>query len=394
MNVLKVGVDIGKDGHDVGITDAEDNVIARMKVSNSIRGYQKLCGLIGGSIKEYKTEEVVIAMEASGHWWYCLYSRLIKDYRVRVVNPLQVSKCRQAEMKRAKTDRIDAILLARISDRKELREVIMPEIDILRVREWCRYRVKLVENQSDIKRQIRSVMDYLFPEYEAMFSDFFGKTSQVLLREYTTPWEVSKLSQNELTAIMNKHSRGKLGKPKAEEILKTAETSFGVDPNQGESTERVRYMLQHLGFIEHQIAEVEGKIKRYFSNIEDYITTIPGFEVILAATIHGEVGDFGRFKNPNKLVAFAGLEPRVYQSGKYEVKGHASKRGSPTLRWALCQAANISRHRIPRLQRLYTRKRKEGKSHSSAITAVAVKLTHIVYAVMKNKEPYREEQVG
>lgn len=123
--------------------------------------------------------------------------------------------------------------------------------------------------------------------------------------------------------------------------------------------------------------------------INSPITTIPGVGDVTAATILGEIGDINRFSNASKLVAYAVIDASVSQSGEYEsTNNRMSKRGSPYLRKALFRAAFIASNHDPVFKAYYQKKRREGKHHNVAVGAVARKLCHTIYAVLKNNVPY------
>ena len=110
---------------------------------------------------------------------------------------------------------------------------------------------------------------------------------------------------------------------------------------------------------------------------------------MLGAVILGEIGDIRRFESPAKLVAYAGIDATVAQSGEFEAShNRMSKRGSPYLRRALFIAANVAGHFDPDLGAFYQRKRAEGKHHSTCLGAVSRKLCYIVHAILTENRPY------
>ena len=118
--------------------------------------------------------------------------------------------------------------------------------------------------------------------------------------------------------------------------------------------------------------------------------TIPGIGNILGATILGEIGDINNFSSAKKVVAFAGLDPIIYQTGNFSNKtGPISKRGSPQLRRALFLAANVARLNDENIGAFYNDKITRGKHHYSALNATAAKLLRIVYWVLKNDREYK-----
>lgn len=107
------------------------------------------------------------------------------------------------------------------------------------------------------------------------------------------------------------------------------------------------------------------------------------------AQIVAETGDVKRFKSAASIVRYAGLNSGIDESGQFSAQGTPiTKHGSPYLRRALWLAANRARQHDPRLRAFYEKKRREGKPHRVAVTAVAGKLCHVVYAVMRDREPY------
>ena len=135
------------------------------------------------------------------------------------------------------------------------------------------------------------------------------------------------------------------------------------------------------------------KIHSVNEQFDCYLHTIPGIGIIGAATILAEIGDISRFKNSSALVAFAGIDPTVRQSGEFNsTHNHMSKRGSPYLRHAIFLAATTcSFHNSP-LNAYYKKKRDQGKHHLTATGAVARKLTTVIYAVLRDSKPYEPKK--
>ena len=124
------------------------------------------------------------------------------------------------------------------------------------------------------------------------------------------------------------------------------------------------------------------------------LTTIPGIGFKSAFTIWTEIGDINRFSDPKKLVAFAGLDPKIRQSGHcLNNQGKLTKRGSPHLRQALFVAASVARMHDPELKAYYEKKRSEGKKYTVAVCAVSRKLINRIYAVWTRKTPYVKRRV-
>lgn len=125
------------------------------------------------------------------------------------------------------------------------------------------------------------------------------------------------------------------------------------------------------------------------------LESIPGIGPKLSTLILSELGDITRFHSGDGLIAYAGLDPKIRQSGAALLSvGRMTKRGSPHLRRSLFLAANIARMHDPELKAFYEKKRREGKRHSAATCAAARKLTLRIFSVLKRKSEYKVKEIA
>ena len=189
------------------------------------------------------------------------------------------------------------------------------------------------------------------------------------------------VSTRKLTNILNKASRGRFGKEKAEELKDAAKNTFGIAFAKDAFSFQIKQLMQQIIFTENQLSELEEQIANLLHETNQYITTITGIGDVLGAIIVSEIGDINRFERPNQLVAFAGLDVTVKQSGEFSgTKNKISKRGSPYLRRAIWLAAQ----RAAFCESLKAR----GKHHLTAVGAVARKLCNIIFVILKENRPY------
>lgn len=394
--MLYLGLDIGKRTHVASLMDSEGKILFKgFSFQNSTEGAESLLQRLASFCPS--TDECLIAMEATGHYWLALYAFLDqKGYIVHVINPIQTDGWRKGtEIRKRKNDTIDSVLIANLIRYGSFHS--HPKIDenYFALRQLCRYRTYLVGTASDFKRKIIALLDQVFPEYEALFSStgIFGKASQTILSTFTVPEELNKISAETLTQVIQEASRKRLGKHKAEALKQAAAQSFGIRFAQDAFIFQLRSMLDQLAYIEFQIKQTEEEINHHMQLIDSMITTIPGIGIVIGATILGEIGDIQRFSNPKKLVAYAGIDASVTQSGEYEATHNVmSKRGSPYLRKALFQAALVASRCDPTFRAFYDKKRVEGKHHFTAIGAVARKLCYVIHAILTKNEPYIIQQ--
>ena len=193
-----------------------------------------------------------------------------------------------------------------------------------------------------------------------------------------------------MTNLLLKVSRGRNGREKAELIKTAAQSSIGISYALDAFSFELKQLLAQIEFMENQLSDVDAEMEKLLSQSEyAVITTISGIGPMLGSVIVSEIGDINRFENSSKLVAYAGLDASVKQSGEFNSsKNKISKRGSPYLRRALWMATFMSLQCDPALYDYYSKLRARGKTHRCATTAVARKLCIIVWAIMKSKKPY------
>lgn len=385
-----LGIDIGKRSHVASmLDDGKKPLFKAFSFPNTTEGGESLVA----QIERFAADkgDVVIGMEATGHYWLALYSFLLdKGYLIHVINPIQTDGWRKGiEIRKRKTDDIDSVLIADLIRYGDFIETRLSDEAVQSLRTLSRFRSYLVDSIADLKRKVICVLDQVFPEYEALFADIFGATSKELLIQYASPAELESLSVEKLTTFLETASRKKCGSAKAEQIIDAARHSFGVTHCRDTFSFQLRLLLEQMKFIEQQVSDTEAEIKALMDKLNSPITTIPGIGPILGAVILSEIGDIRRFDSPGKLVAYAGIDASVAQSGEFEAThNRMSKRGSPYLRRALFMASNVAVRFDPDLGAFYERKRTEGKHHSTCIGAVSRKLCYIIHAILTENRAY------
>lgn len=385
-----VGIDIAKYNHEASIIDHNGKLLCKsISFSNSKEGCEKLFHML--SSFSASNQNTVIGMEATGHYWLAVYSYLIEwNYTVNVINPIQSDSFRKMYIRQTKNDSKDSFIIAQIMRFGQFSSTKLSDEKLMALRQLSRYRLFLVDDCSDLKRKVIALLDQVFPEYNSLFSDTFGVTSKEILLNYPTPEDMLSVSTAKLTHLIHKCSHGRFGKEKAQQIKQAAESSFGIAFATNAFSFQIRQMTEQICFIEKQITELEKEISKLLSEQNQVITTIPGIAETLGAVIIGEIGDISRFDTAAKLVAFAGLDVCVKQSGNFlGTKNKISKRGSPYLRRAIWTAANRAAFCDPVLSAYYQSLRDRGKHHLTAVGAVARKMCNIIFAVLRDNKPYQ-----
>lgn len=387
-----VGIDIGKNHHEASIVSPEGKQIGRsLRFATTHKGADSLMSFI---FKNIGNSPCVFGMEATGHYWYPIYSFLkAKGYTIYVINPIQSDSLRKMYIRQTKNDSIDSFLIAEVIRFGQFGTTSMADENILAMRQLCRYRDSVISSRTEIKLRIGTIMEQIFPEYEKQFSSLWVSTSMGILEKYLTPENIENAPIDELFEIIKDKSHNRLTRAKAISIKEAAADTFGIKIAQDAFSFQLKQLIDRMNFLDKQIEALDCQILEYYEKFDCYLHTIPGIGIIGAATILAEIGDISRFKNSSSLIAFAGIDPTVRQSGEFNsTHNHMSKRGSPYLRHAIFLAATTcSFHNSP-LNAYYKKKRDQGKHHLTATGAVARKLPTVIYAVLRDSKPYEPKK--
>lgn len=257
-----------------------------------------------------RKSEFILAMEATSHYWLALYTRLCREgYRAILLNPIQIHAVREMlNYGDTKTDEIDTLAIA---------EAIR----------FGRYKPSRVP-QDMLRAQV-------FPEFETQFSTIFGKAALAVLKQYPTAEKLARAQLGKLTQLLQTASSGCFGEWKALQLRETAKGSFGIPDCEGVYSTLILLHLQQLQSLLDGAAALERQMAEIFSQFDTPLTSIPGIGPLLGAAILSEIRDISSFSSADNLLSYAGLNPRVKQSGETKFGGiHMSKRGSPYLRRA------------------------------------------------------------
>ncbi len=248
-----VGIDIAKRKHEAAVIDGEGTVIIKpFSFTNNCSGYNRLLAMLAKA--KLPLDEVSFAMEATGHYWLALFTRLQKEgFRVQVINPVQTNSIRSFYIRQAKTDPRDALLIAEVIRFGHFSESTLHPENIYELRELCRGRHAIVSMQADVKRKVVALLDQVFPEYETAFTNLFGDTSMAILQTCPTPKELSEMPLEELCHLIEVSSHKRFRMAKAQELQELARNSFGFAMAGDVFSTMIRLYAKHLDFLKQQV---------------------------------------------------------------------------------------------------------------------------------------------
>jgi transposase len=387
--MIFVGIDVAKDKHDCFIMNSEGEVLFNVfTIENNQAGFDSLYQKIKSTSNDFS--KIKVGLEATGHYSYNILGFLLdKDLPTYLINPLHTSLYRKIlSLRKTKTDKVDARTIAMM---------LMSDVDLKsysgtlyhneELKSLTRYRFNKVSERAKHKVSVSRLVTILFPELEKLVSTLHTTSVYALLSEFPSASAIAGAHLTRLTNILKKASRGRYNKDKAEAIKKAAKASIGS--NMPSKSLELKHTIKMIQEISTEIDEIESEIKSILDKIKSPILSIPGISERMGAMIIAEIGDFSKFDSPDKILAYAGLSPSIYQSGHFE-SSHSKmeKRGSRYLRYALFNATKQVCCWNPIFAEYLAKKRAEGKHYYVAISHAAKKLVRVIYHLEKTGQLY------
>ncbi len=387
-----VGIDVAKHVHVAAAVDENGKTIAQAFTFDSTRkGFAHLLMTLGNA--GVHRDECIIGMEATGHYWITLFDFLIlHGFEPVVINPIQTDAFRRVETVRlTKTDAVDAVLIANLLRVKRFEATQAGDEAMESLKQLTRYRMTVVSESTRLKNKTTAILDRIFPEYSSLFPNPYNQASRAILLRCTTPAQTVHLGVVRIERLLVESSNGRYGRKKAEQLYEVAKNSIGSELSSEALAFEARMMLERLALLDMQLKELDAEIAQRLEETPGrWLATIPGIGSTLAAQLAGEIGDPHRFSSSKKLVAYAGIDAAISQSGDSSDSSHVSKRGSAQLRHALMRAADGARRFDPYFKEYYEKKIDEGFPYFKAITCVARKLAGVSLVLMKENRAYTE----
>lgn len=384
--MIYVGIDIASEKHDCCIVREDKKILSSFTFPNSAKGFALLLDELA---KQAPSENIRVGLEATGIYGTNLTAFLRRNgIETTTLNPLLLkNNLKGTTLRKTKTDKIDAKHIAYFLMQVDTQPDLPVLYHISELKSLTRSRQKTVQERSSAMVQAKGALKVLFPEFELLFSDMFGAAATAVLTRYPSAHAVSRARVDTLANIIRKASRGRLGRARAEALKAAALTSIGTHSAALELNVKMYY--QRIALFSEQIRELEVQIKKIMVELDSPITTIPGISWTLGSIILAEIGDIRKFASPAKLLSFMGIEPSIYQSGKYSAaSGKMVKRGSPYLRWAILQAAKSVAAYSSTFGAYFSKKQNENKHYNVAASHCAKKLVRVIFAILNKNVPF------
>lgn len=399
--MFHLGIDISKKAARYFILDESGSKLKAFSLDNNKESLESLPGRF--EALSISAENLLIGIEATGGFWENIYSFLKdKGFNIVLLNPYHTNKFREALAKKAKTDDIDALVIAQLLRTGEYVQSQVAEEDIQALRELTVLRYEFVKDRKNLQRQVYSLLSIVFPEYEkTIVSKPFSQASMRILSEYPTAKHLSNAKPKHIEKIVRRIVGNNFNIGEIQNLIDTARNSIYSGRAKDARATTLRMLMGHIENLAKSIEELEAQMKAILSPSKDD-DNFPGQNLLsikgvgdktLAAIISYLGSDGSNFHNSNSVVGYVGFYPKIYESGQTRRDNKISKRGPKVLRWALYMAAVASLRHNREMRTLYHKKLSQGKTEKQALVYVGKKLLQIALSMLKSGESYDPARV-
>jgi transposase len=399
--MFNLGIDVSKKSSRYVLLNPEGQKVKSFSLDNTHEAFQDLLERLKDlSIPK---EKLLIGLEASGGFWENLYSHLKENgFSVVLLNPYHTNKFREALAKKAKTDDIDALIIAQLLRTGEYVQSQVAEELIQSLRELTKLRYELVKERKNYQRQVFSVLAVVFPEHDkTALKNPFSVASLAIFQAFPTAKDLAQAKAKQIEKIVRSIKGNNFDLKEIQTLLQTAKLSIYSGRARKARGTSLRILLRHVENLSSSIEELEKEINEILSPRQpqdsfpgENLLTIPGVGEKTVAAVLSYLGTNGaNFSTSTKAVGYIGFFPKIHQSGQSQWDNVISKRGPTLLRWALYMAAVACLRHNPEMRSLYHKKLSQGKTEKQALICVAKKLLEIMLSMLKSGKPYNPSRV-
>ena len=390
MSMYFIGIDISKYKHDCCIISAADQkVVSKVTIKNNKAGFDELLTIINSLSNP---EDIRIGFESTAH--YALNLELFLENSLLTfmeVNPVLISEYKKSKtLRRTKTDSVDCESIARWLMTVEYKPHSKGFYHAYSLKSLTRLCDKLIRQRSFYLVKITNVLDHTFPEFKPFFNERLSKTALYLLENYGSAEKMARMNSASYEKLRSL-SRGKFSPQQFLQLKELAANTVGV--NNSIFDVELNSLLSLYKSLVKEIDTIEKEINKLIEEVHPHYMSIPGIGPLSAAVIYSEYGDISNFSNPSQMLAFAGIEPGINESGTESHGGRMVKRGSSQLRYTLINCCLPLIRFDMTFATYYAKKRGEGKPHRVAITHVAKKLIRVIYALERQDIDFNAQKL-
>ena len=389
---LYVGIDVANQKLDVCFIDNEARTVRpRSSYGNDPQGWTQLkTAIIAAASLCGRPQRIVCGMEATGNMHKRLEESLRKEKRraleVHVLHPRAVKHFAKALQTSAKTDRIDAEVIAQFLLRLQPKPKAAPAEGLEELREVTRMRRKLIEERTTCKNRLHKLLQYHFPGYKKLLGKQLSNRLLLVLESMPSPDLMAQKGLDEIAQISN-GPRQRIGKTFSEQLLQLARQA-PVESLRKSTRLLLQTTAKSIRELTARVAEIDAIIEEMLAEVfpAEVLSSIPGLGKISVAAILAEIGDISRFESKGQFIGYCGLYPVVWESGEAKRRYRMTLKGNRMLKMTFLVASAAARQYNPVVADYYERLRRRGKSTKAAGGAIARKLAEIVFALLVSNQ--------
>jgi len=389
-----VGIDVSKDASTAQGIDEKGKTLFYVEFTMDAEGFSKLLGALQSYCKDLCMLKA--AMESTG----CYHTNLLcflatEGISCFVINPLVIANFAKLSLRKTKTDKKDAMVIAQfLLVHKDVLVKVEPSQSLQDLKDLARERESLTVLMSGLKNDIKRMLQITFPELESL-CNVFSESMRDIIKQFPSARLVRIADFVVVKKALTPSDARRTPPFYPEDFIKAAKESVATDSIAKELILPEKYAtLEHLMKQRERITEalVEACQAMMIKDIE-IITSIGGISDTMASAFLAEVGDYKAFSSYKRLIAFAGLDPSIHQSGKFEGRSKISKRGNRHLRHLsyLMTACVVRLDNI--FREYYLRRRAEGLPYKKAILATTHKLLRVIFTMLTNRTTFQVKEV-
>ncbi len=389
-----VTLDIGKGSHYGYFRAPDGQDVEPFAFYNTHDSFHSFWKKLSRFKKAHGCRQVVVGFESTGPYAEPI-THFLKQQPVTLVqiNPMHSKRVRELTGNSPnKTDRKDPRVIADVIMLGHALRVVIPQGPSAHLRRLTQARERAIRDRTAIVNQLQHLLFVIFPEFLKVIKKISCKTGLYLLRHYPSRQAIAALGEQQLSRIIKRVSRGKMGQWHAEQLCQAAQASVGINEGQESIVEEIGHLVDKIKRENDFIDRVECQMRVHLEQIpySRYLLSLPGVGLITVAGLIGEVGDFRQYKTSAEITKLAGLDLFEVSSGKHKGRRRISKRGRPLMRKLLYFAAINAVKSTGTMHRPYTRMLERGMPKIKALVAISRKLLRVMYALARDQEMYME----
>ncbi len=394
MKDLKcIALDVSKDSSHIQAFSSDLLKLSKVEViDHTLEGFNEV-------IRLYELlDHPMVVFEATGVYHRGLQKFLIdSEIPYVMINPLVSAKIRKQSLRSIKTDKKDCRTIAKAYFTADLKDTLVePLVESLhnQMRQLNRYYVDSMVHLVKAKVSFNAQLDCVFPGLKKVFPDLYSDAAVVLITRYKHPDIIKGKKSDDIAKYLKKNTRHGEAycKRKAIAVLEYSKRTCSGCKKDDIDCDILVDLMGTVSFFNAKCKNILSQLVELSreTDIFEPILSIPGIGENLAARIVAEIGDITRFKGPKQLIAYAGTDPHVYQSGIRDgLHLSISKKGNKNLRTVLYLAVSCHLRTKTKnttvITEFYEKKKQQGKPHRVAQVASLNKLIKVIYSVSINK---------